>query len=413
MTATSAESARAKADALRRWHAVRNVLAVRLDNLGDLLMTTPALAAIRHTLPAARITVLASPSGAAAAAHVPVIDEVIAFDAAWVKPPRPGDGEAQALGQLESRLVDELAERRFDAAIVFTVCTQSALPAALLCRLAGIPLRLAHSRENPYGLLTDWVPESDVIGESMRHEVARQLGLVAWVGLHPQDDRLLFRFGIEHVTRLRMRMAAVGLDPARPYFVVHPGASAASRRYPAERFGAAAEMVARDSGSQAVFTGDAGEHALIEQARARMTQPSVSLAGRLELGELAALIAGAQLLVANNTGPVHIAAAVNTPVVDLYALTNPQHTPWKVRSRVLNRDVPCRNCLKSVCPMGHHDCLRLVEPAEVAQAALELMGPGPGLPLRARVSHLQPADGPALHAGAQAAPALATAEAQP
>jgi lipopolysaccharide heptosyltransferase II len=413
MTATSAESARAKADALRRWHAVRNVLAVRLDNLGDLLMTTPALAAIRHTLPAARITVLASPSGAAAAAHVPVIDEVIAFDAAWVKPPRPGDGEAQALGQLESRLVDELAERRFDAAIVFTVCTQSALPAALLCRLAGIPLRLAHSRENPYGLLTDWVPESDVIGESMRHEVARQLGLVAWVGLHPQDDRLLFRFGVEHVTRLRMRMAAVGLDPARPYFVVHPGASAASRRYPAERFGAAAEMVARDSGCQAVFTGDAGEHALIEQARGRMTQPSVSLAGRLELGELAALIAGAQLLVANNTGPVHIAAAVNTPVVDLYALTNPQHTPWKVRSRVLNRDVPCRNCLKSVCPMGHHDCLRLVEPAEVAQAALELMGPGPGLPLRARVSHLQPAGGPALHAGAQAAPALATAEAQP
>jgi hypothetical protein len=94
-------------------------------------------------------------------------------------------------------------------------------------------------------------------------------------------------------------------------------------------------------------------------------------------------------------------------------LTNPQHTPWKVRSRVLNRDVPCRNCLKSVCPMGHHDCLRLVEPAEVAQAALELMGPGPGLPLRARVSHLQPAGGPALHAGAQAAPALATAEAQP
>ena len=412
MTTTSAESARAKADALRRWHAVRKVLAVRLDNLGDLLMTTPALAAIRHTLPAARITLLASPSGAAAAAHVPVIDEGIAFDAAWIRPPRPGPGDdaVHALGQLESRLVDALAERRFDAAIIFTVCTQSALPAALLCRLAGIPLRLAHSRENPYGLLSDWVPECDVVGDGMRHEVARQLGLVASVGLHAPDDRLLFRFGVEHVTRLRVRMAAVGLDPLRPYFVVHPGASAASRRYPAESFGDAAQMIARSSGCQAVFTGDAGEHALVEQARARMTEPSVSLAGRLELGELAALIAGAQLLVANNTGPVHIAAAVNTPVVDLYALTNPQHTPWKVRARVLNRDVPCRNCLKSVCPMGHHDCLRLIEPLEVAQASLDLMGPGPGLPLHARTAGSPRPDRPALHAGtAPAAPALAEA----
>ena len=386
MNATVPDAARAKADALRRWHAVRNVLAVRLDNLGDVLMTTPALAAIRHTLPAARLTLLGSPAGVAVAAHVPVIDDAIAFEAAWVKHPR-ADGEgAHDLGQHESRLVDRLAERRFDAAIVFTVCTQSALPAALLCRLAGIPLRLAHSRENPYALLTDWVAECDVVGADMRHEVARQLALVAAVGFHAQDDRLLFRFGVEHVRRLRERLAEAGLDPARPYFVVHPGASAPSRRWPAERFGAAAELIAEGSGCDVVFTGDSGEHALVEAARQAMTRPSVSLAGRLELGELAALIAGAQLLVANNTGPVHVAAAVGTPVVDLYALTNPQHTPWKVRSRVLNHDVPCRHCLKSVCPMGHHDCLRRVAPDEVARASLELMGPGPALPLRTRAS---------------------------
>jgi hypothetical protein len=101
-------------------------------------------------------------------------------------------------------------------------------------------------------------------------------------------------------------------------------------------------------------------------------------------------------------------------VVDLYALTNPQHTPWKVRSRVLNRDVPCRNCLKSVCPMGHHDCLRLVEPAEVAQAALELMGPGPGVPLQARMPGAPHATPPVLHAGAaQGASVVAMAGARP
>jgi lipopolysaccharide heptosyltransferase II len=400
------------ADALRRWHAVRKVLAVRLDNLGDLLMTTPALAAIRHSVPAAHIALLASPAGAALAAHLPFIDATIAFDAPWVQGPAHGseDGDVRALGQRESRLIDRLAEERFDAAIVFTVCTQSALPAALLCRLAGIPLRLAHARENPYGLLSDWVRETDVLGDGMRHEVARQLALVGAVGFHAQDERLQLRVRIDDVTRLRARLAAAGLDAARPYFVVHAGASAPSRRWPAERFGAAADLLAQASGCAAVFTGAAAEHALVEQARARMKAASVSLAGCLDLGELAALIAGAQVLVANNTGPVHIAAALNTPVVDLYALTNPQHTPWKVRARVLNRDVPCRNCLKSICPMAHHGCLRLVEPSEVAAAALELMGPGPGLPLPTRAFSDRPAQHdrlPIPPAACAAAPALA------
>jgi ADP-heptose:LPS heptosyltransferase len=85
------------------------------------------------------------------------------------------------------------------------------------------------------------------------------------------------------------------------------------------------------------------------------------------------VIQQAPLLIANNTGPVHIAAAVGTPVVDLYALTNPQHTPWQVPSRVLSHDVECKFCYRSVCPQGHHHCLDLVEPQAVVQASLELL----------------------------------------
>jgi ADP-heptose:LPS heptosyltransferase len=112
-----------------------------------------------------------------------------------------------------------------------------------------------------------------------------------------------------------------------------------------------------------------------------MRAPSHSLQGRLRLAELAALLARAPLLIANNTGPVHVAAAVGTPAVDLYALTNPQHTPWGVPSRVLFHDVPCKFCYKSVCPQGHHDCLRLVPPEAVVAAARELLGEG-GAPRR-------------------------------
>jgi ADP-heptose:LPS heptosyltransferase len=107
-----------------------------------------------------------------------------------------------------------------------------------------------------------------------------------------------------------------------------------------------------------------------------MRTPAHSVAGRVDLAGLAALVAAAPLLISNNTGPVHVAAAVGTPVVDLYALTNPQHTPWGVPHRVLFHDVPCRYCYRSVCPETHQNCLRLVDPGAVVDAALELLAGG-------------------------------------
>jgi ADP-heptose:LPS heptosyltransferase len=155
--------------------------------------------------------------------------------------------------------------------------------------------------------------------------------------------------------------------------VIHPGASAPARRYPWEGYAAAAGILAGRHGWQLLFSGTRGERELVDRIRTEVGRPTASLAGRLDLEELAALIEAAPLLISNNTGPVHIAAAVDTPVVDLYALTNDQHTPWMVESRVLFHDVPCRNCLKSICPEGHHNCLRLVPPERVADAALSLM----------------------------------------
>jgi lipopolysaccharide heptosyltransferase II len=237
-----------------------------------------------------------------------------------------------------------------------------------MCYLAGIPRRLAHCHENPYQLLTDWVADPEPAA-LIRHEVRRQLDLVAAVGCHTSDERLSFRVPAAARRRIRRQIRTW----ARPLVVVHPGASAASRRYPPEQYARALDLVVAATGCEAVFTGDAGEHELVDGVRGLMYEPSRSLAGELELAELGALIAEADLLVSNNTGPAHIAAAVGTPVVDLYALTNPQHTPWQVEARVLNHDVPCRNCYKSVCPAGHHDCLRKVAPETVAAAARELL----------------------------------------
>jgi lipopolysaccharide heptosyltransferase II len=348
------------------WSAARNVLCVRLDSLGDVLMTTPALRALKAGTPGRRLTLLTSRSGRRAAEHVPELDGVLVYDAPWIKASaaRPDAG-------LDRRMIRALRRRRFDAAIIFTVYSQNPLPAAMLCYLADIPLRLAHCRENPYRLLSDWVPESEP-QHGIRHEVARQLALVRHVGAESPDSRLSLALPARVRARVQRLLRRHGVDAQRPWVVLHPGASAPSRRYPPENFAAVAAALARAHGWQVVFTGDAGERALVEDIRARAGAPSLSLAGRLDFGELAALIGLAPMLISNNTGPVHIAAALGTPVIDLYAQTNPQHTPWQVPHRVLFHDVPCKYCYKSVCPHGHHDCLRKLAPATIVAAALEL-----------------------------------------
>jgi lipopolysaccharide heptosyltransferase II len=360
----------------RSWSGVRRVLAVRLDQLGDVLMTTPALAAMAESWPGVQITLLTSRSGAAAARHLPMLHDTWTCDVPWVAQGAAAAAaqEDGAHGAAEQALVARLAAGRFDAAVIFTVCTQSALPAALLCRMAGIPLRLAASRENPYALLTDWVPETDVVDAGMRHEVQRQLDLVASVGATTADVRLRFTVREEDRRQARALRIAHGLAPEAPYVVVHPGATAESRRWPARRFGQVARAIAQRSGCAVVFAGHGEDLAHVHEALQEVPPGvAVSLAGRLSLGEFAALVEEARVLVGNNSAPAHLAAAVGTPVASLYALTNPQHTPWRVPLRVLTQDVSCRWCLKSRCPQRHHLCLRGVEPPRVVDAVLELL----------------------------------------
>jgi len=346
------------------WQDARKVLCVRLDNLGDVLMTTPAIRALKRSHPERHVTLLASRAGAAAAAHIPEIDAAIPYEAPWMKVGVP------TLASADLAMRSTIEARRFDAAVIFTVYSQSPLPAALLCHLAGIPLRLAHCRENPYQLLTDWVRETEP-ASGVRHEVRRQLDLVASIGARAEDERLSFRVSAEERLRATLKLAESGIDPDQPWIVVHPGATAASRRYDAERFARVASELSRTLDCQVAVTGDSSEIGLVERVRSAVGRAARSLAGSLSLAEFAGVLAQSPLLVSNNTGAVHLAAAVGTPVVDLYALTNPQHTPWLVPHRVLSRDVPCRNCYKSACPLGTNACLDVPVEAVVA-AACEL-----------------------------------------
>src|SRR3954469_21035549 len=168
------------------WGRATHVVAVRLDALGDVVMTEPAVRALTEARPGRRVTLLTSPAGAAVAPLLPAVGDVIVYDAPWMKATAP-----RADGRPEFAMIDRLRRGRFDAAAIFTVYSQSPLPAALLCHLADIPRRLAHCRENPYQLLTDWVPDPEPA--LSRHEVRRQLDLAAAVGCKAADERLSFR----------------------------------------------------------------------------------------------------------------------------------------------------------------------------------------------------------------------------
>jgi lipopolysaccharide heptosyltransferase II len=349
------------------WTAARRVLCVRLDAMGDVLMTAPALRAVKEALAGRHVTLLTSPSGARAAAMIPWVDDVLVYDAPWMKAtaPRPDPTPDRAM-------IEGLGRARFDGAIVFTVYSQNPLPAALLCYLAGIPLRLAHCRENPYQLLTHWVADREPAC-GVRHEVQRQLDLVSAIGCRTDDARLAVRISPKARRRVGSWLQAHGLADGRPWIVLHAGSTAPSRRYAPESYAEVARRLVIEHGINVVFTGEEPERSDIEAIRRGMAgASSLSTVGEWDLGELAALLERAPLLVSNNTGPVHVAAAVGTPVVDLYALTNPQHTPWGVAHRVLSHDVPCKYCYKSVCPEGHHDCLRRITPQQVVNAVLEL-----------------------------------------
>jgi lipopolysaccharide heptosyltransferase II len=348
------------------WEAAKRILCVRLDALGDVLMTTPAIRALKESQPLRSVTLLTSAAAAAAARLVPEIDEILIYEAPWMKASSALSSSAPDL-----EMIKTLCAARFDAAIIFTVYSQNPLPAALLCYLADIPLRIAHCRENPYRLLTDWVREIEP-DTGWRHEVQRQLDLVAVIGASTENQRLSLNIPAQARATVDALLAQL-LEDGQPWLVIHPGATAASRRYPPEGFAAVARRAVQDLRYAVVFTGQAAELELTESIQISAGVRSHSLVGQLDFAGFAALLARTRLLISNNTGAVHVAAALGTPVVDLYALTNPQHTPWRVPHRVLFQDVPCKYCYKSICPQGHHNCLRLLRPEAVIQATQALL----------------------------------------
>lgn len=312
---------------LSNWHECKNILCIRPDNMGDLIMTGPALRALKNSFNA-KITVLTSTMAASIAKSMPEIDEVMVCDLPWVKTNSVVDTG------IFNHTIAQIAQQRFDAAVIFTVFSQNPLPTVMLAYLAGIPRRLAYCRENPYQLLTDWVPDKEPYS-LIKHQVQRDLDLVAAIGAYTCNDCLSLKTEEEIIPSVQNKLQQKGVDMTKPWLILHPGVSEIKRQYPEEKWIAAGKRIIGELGYQVVITGSNGEAELTERLQHGIGKDSFAAGGLFNLDEFIVLIKLARVAVSVNTGTVHIAAAVGTPVVVLYALTNPQHTPWKALHALL------------------------------------------------------------------------------
>ncbi|MBA4142506.1 MAG: glycosyltransferase family 9 protein [Nitrosospira sp.] len=318
------------------WKNLKNILCIRLDNMGDVLMSQPAMRALKQSVPGRKITLLTSSAGSGIAPFIPEVDDTISFDVPWVKTEEVS-GERRL-----AALANELKRRRFDAAVIFNVYSQNPLPAAMMCYQAGIRTVLGYCRENPYQLITHWVPDKEPLNY-IAHEVERQLRLVQSTGAATFDTELSLEIPEESrqkiSEKITERLAALRIRANEPWLVLHAGVSEEKRRYPPNDYITACRSLIKQ-GYRIVLTGSGSERGYVDEIARQLSDAATNVAGELSVAELITLIAAVPVLVSNNTGPVHIAAAVGTPVVVLYAMTNPQHTPWQIPSRVLYFEVP-------------------------------------------------------------------------
>jgi ADP-heptose:LPS heptosyltransferase len=329
------------------------VLAVRPDGMGDVLLAGPA---VRALAAAGRgVTFLAGPAGAEAARLLPGVDEILTWRVPWIDPDPPrvtSAGVAQVAQRLRGCGPTE--------AVIFTSYHQSPLPMALVLRMAGVARISAISSDYPGSLL------------DLRHrldadlpEAERNLSLVRAAGFElPRGDR-----GRLAVTQALPDVRWLTGPP--PYLVLHPGASARARAPSPSRAAAMAAALAA-AGHRVLVTGSARERALTARVAGDV---AADLGGCTTLPMLAAVLAGAEAVVAPNTGTAHLAASVGTPVVSLFAPVVPwaRWRPYGVPAVALgDPGAPCANSRARSCPVPGHPCLDGIDPADVTRAVAGL-----------------------------------------
>lgn len=344
----------------------RNIklLAIRLDRIGDVVLSLPALEAIKQRFPNSTLAVMTREETRALLEGHPLVDEVIVYR--YHKKGR----HHGLLGNI--RFMREIAKRRFDIAFVL----RPAPRAHFVPFLAGIPYRVG--LECGLSSLTLTKRVRDRRHEGTRHESETTLDIVRAFGIETGPD-LVPRLPVyaDTLSSVQKKLHASGVSIQEPFLVFHAGASCISKRWPAERFAALGRTLTERHKMPVVIVGGAAERTASANIQHAVGERASDLTGRISLPELAALLSKAKLLVSNDSGPVHIAAAVGTPTLTIFGRNRSGLSPVRWRAlgpghRQVQKDVGCVECLAHLCPIDF-ECLKAVSVDEVARQAAEML----------------------------------------
>lgn len=332
-------------------------LLVRVPNwVGDALLATPALHALRASLPGAEIALLAKPWVAPLFEASPDCDRLILYE-------RPGRHAHLSGLRLLCR---ELRAAQFEAAVLF----QNAFEAALIARLAGVARRAGYATDGRRLLLSHPVSLGGARG---LHHADYYLNLVAHLGCQPVERRLRLALPTWAEEAAVRRLEALELSD-KPLLGVAPGAAfGTAKRWPPERFARVADELAQRFGFTTLIFGSRGEQEVARRVAQAMKSRAVDLSGRTELLGAAAALSRCRLFLTNDSGLMHLASALNVPLVAVFGPTDWKTTsPLGERSRLVRAHTPCAPCLKRHCPTDHR-CMLAVSAGEVLECALRLL----------------------------------------
>lgn len=340
---------------------IRRIFIRAANWVGDAVMSTPMIRAVRRRFPTARMVILAKPWVAPVFEGSPDLDEIMIYDAAGRHSGVPGI----------LRLSREVAARRFDLAVL----VQNAFEAALIARLANIPRRLGYIADGRGALLTHGVPRTRAM--KRRHQIDYYLGITEAAGIPTCGRDMTLRILPRERAAADRILAEQGISDRHPLLGVNPGAAFGSaKRWPVNRFGELCRRLrAAIPELQVAVFGGPGEEKLGEAVRVLAGQGAVNLAGRTSLRMAMALIERCRLFVTNDSGLMHVAAALAVPQIAVFGSTDHTTTsPAHRDSRMIRVPVPCSPCMKPECPLGHHQCMRAVTVERVMPLALRMLG---------------------------------------
>lgn len=338
---------------------IHSILVRSTNWLGDAVMTTPAIDGLRRRFPRAHITVLANPLTAPLFSPHPSVDEVMLFE-------RAGRHKGVA-GRF--RLAGELRERSFDLAVILP----NSFDAALVTFLAGIPARLGYRSDGRGFLLTHSVPVTERTRRLHHVECYREL--LASHGIPAVPGGLSLSLTEAERERAAHLLAEAGIGPEDFLLGINPGAAygSAKRWYP-DRFAEVARELSSRWDAKVLITGGPAETGIAADIAELLGRGCLNMAGKTDLRLLMALIGRCNFFVTNDSGPMHVAAALGTPLVAIYGPTDSTTTsPFSERAAVVRVPVDCAPCLKRECPSDHR-CMTAVTAALVVEAAVALQG---------------------------------------